>query len=284
MRGRIIGLDECVIDALELLKKTSTKNPKINFKKALVVGSENAAVTGKIIFSNKNYIFADESNYLEKLKGEKLDGCIIISASGKKHAPIIAKEMKKRKIKTILFTNTENSEAGKITNETFIFPSTPEPYTYNTSTYLGMILAYTKEKPAEILKFLKKAKVPSIKKYDSFYIILPEKFEKMKKMFSTKFDELFGPMIKGRVFTYEQTKHAKTVIESDKELFIGLGVDNKMFGTKQLNFDFPKKGDFGTILCLGYYIIGKIQKQNHPWFKESIERYLKKLPKIFEKK
>jgi hypothetical protein len=44
-------------------------------------------------------------------------------------------------------------------------------------------------------------------------------------MFLTKFDELFGPLMSARMFTFEQTKHAKTVVASEPELFINQGCD-----------------------------------------------------------
>ncbi len=277
----LINLDECTINALNLLSKSSFPKIKITFNNPLVVGSGNAAALGKILFHG---VFANESNYLEKLKTEKIDGCILISSSAGKHAPIIAKQMKKKKIKTILLTNNPNGEATKFVNKTYTFPKNTEPYTYNTSTYLGMILAKTGEDPKKILTFLKKIKVPPLKKYNSYYFIVPEKFDPIREFFETKFDELFGPMIQGEAFTYEQTKHAKTVVKSNKELFISLGVENKVFGKNKLNYKLPKSADFGLIFCLGYYLIGKIQKTNKPWFKENIENYVKEASKLFNEK
>jgi hypothetical protein len=277
----LINLDKCVINALDLL--SSSKFPKIKniFKNPLIVGSGNAAAIGKILFHG---IFANESNYLEKLKTEKIDGCILISASAGKHSPIIAKQMKKKKIKTILLTNNPKGKATKFVDKTYVFPKNIEPYTYNTSTYLGMILAKTNEDPQKILNFLKKLKIPALKKYNSYYFIVPEKFDPIRELFETKFDELFGPMIQGEAFTYEQTKHAKTLVKSNKELFISLGVDNKAFGKNKLNSKLPKWADFGLIFCLGYYIIGKIQESNKPWFKENIENYVKEASKLFNEK
>ena len=55
-------------------------------------------------------------------------------------------------------------------------------------------------------------------------------------MLWTKFDELFGPMITTRVYTPEQTKHAKTVIDSDTELFISFGYENMLFGKEQIEY------------------------------------------------
>lgn len=278
---KVNNLDECVIGALKLLSKSEILKIKINFKNPLVVGSGNAAALGKILFHG---VHANESNYLEKLKTEKIDGCILISASGGKHSHTIAKLMKKKKIKTILLTNNPAGKATKFVNKMYVFPKNIEPYTYNTSTYLAMILSKTSENPEKILNFLKKIKVPNLKKYKSYYFIVPEKFDLIREFYETKFDELFGPMIQGEAFTYEQTKHAKTIIESSKELFIGIGVNNKIFGKKRLNYKLPKSADFGLIFCLGYYLIGKIQKSNPPWFKKNIRNYIKKASRIFKEK
>lgn len=277
----LINLDECTVNALELLSESKLPKIKSTFKNPLVVGSGNAAAIGEILFRG---VFANESNYLEKLKTEKVDGCILISASAGKHAPIIAKQMKKKKIKTILLTTNPKGEATKLVDKTYTFPKNIEPYTYNTSTYLGMILSKTGEDPKKILAFLKKIKTPSLKKYNSYFFIVPEKFDRVRELFETKFDELFGPMIQGEAFTYEQTKHAKTVVKSNKELFISLGVSNKVFGKNKLNYNLPKWADFGLIFCLGYYLIGKIQETNEPWFKENIENYVKEASKLFKEK
>ncbi|MCD4771053.1 hypothetical protein K8R30_01405 [archaeon] len=274
----LINLDKCTINALELFLKVKIPKIKTSFRKPLVVGSGNAAALGEILFDG---IYADESNYLEKLRAEKVDGCILISASAGKHSHIIAREMKKRKIGTILLTNNPNGKATKFVDKIYAFPKNIEPYTYNTSTYLGMILAKTGENPKKILNFLEKIKVPELGKYNSYYFIVPEKFDLIREFFETKFDELFGPMIQGEAFTFEQTKHAKTVVKSDRELFISLGVDNEIFGGNRLNYELPKWADFGLLFCLGYYLIGKVQGANEPWFKENIERYVKEASEIF---
>lgn len=278
---KMIDLDECVINSLNLFSKIKIPKFSINFKRPLVVGSGNAAITGKILFSDKDCVFADESNYLQKIKSHKIDGCILISASGGKHSPVIAKQMKKRKIRTILITNNKSSKASKFVDKLFVFPKNIEPYTYNTSTYFGMILGKTKENPKKILNFIKKIKIPSLKNYKSFCIIIPENFENSKEMLQTKFDELFGSEIQGRIFTYEQTKHAKTIVSSDKELFVGLGVENKIFGRKKLNIKIPSNFNDVGFLSVAYYLIGKIQKYNKPYFKENIEKYVKEVSKIF---
>jgi hypothetical protein len=283
----IIDLDRCVIDALNLFSKNKLpKLPVIKFKRPLVVGSGNAAVTGKILFAEKDAVFADESNYKDKLKRVKaIDGCVLISSSGKKHSPLIAKEMKKKKIPVVFITNNPESEACKYAEESIVFPKNSEPYTYNTSTYLGMILSKTKENPKEILRLIEKIKdkLPtSLSEYDSFFFIVPDKFEVIREMYLTKFDELFGSKVMGRAFTLDQTKHAKTLVPSDKELFISLVEKNEVFGTARLNIELPKNTDYGTLMCVGYYIIGQIQKQKPQYYKENIENYAKEVSNIFK--
>ena len=279
-------LDKVVIDALNLFKKSKLPKLNLKYKRPLVLGSGNAAVTGRIIFVDKDAIFADEGNYKQKLKAIKnIDGAILLSASGGKHAPIIAKDLKKRKIETVLITNNPNAEANQFVKKSFFYPKNTEPYTYNTSTYMGMILGKTKESPQKILNLIKKTKTPkNLKKFNAFYIIVPTEFDNVRELFQTKFDELFGPIINGRVFTIEQTKHAKTVVPSDKEFFIGLGYNNKLFGKKQnrLNVTLPKSAGPATVMALGYYIIGQIQKQHPNYFKNNITNYTKQTSKMFK--
>ncbi|MBI2452122.1 hypothetical protein HYV50_03530 [Candidatus Pacearchaeota archaeon] len=63
----LIDLDECVINALNLFSRVNLPNLNFlkEFKKPLVIGSGNASVTGKIIFSEQDTVLADESNYKE---------------------------------------------------------------------------------------------------------------------------------------------------------------------------------------------------------------------------
>lgn len=286
-KDNLINLDECVINALNLFiskKLVDIKFPK--FKRPLIVGSGNALVSGKIMFESSDAVFADESTYKQKLDAiHGIDGAILISASGGKHAPIIAKELKKRKIKVILLTTNENAEAKEFADKTFVTPKNTEPYTYNTSTYLGMILSHAQEDPKMILDHIQNKIEPFIPdkfaNYDAIYILVPDEFDTTREMFLTKFDELFGSKISGRVFTPDQTKHAKTVVPSDTELFIGLGVANQTFGKKHLNFTLPVDAKHASIIAIGYYIIGKIQRQNKPYYKENILEYTKQASKIF---
>ena len=287
MESHIIDLDECVINALHFL--VNEKLPKIKikrYKQILAVGSENAYITAKILFPDA--IFANESNFHEKLKKmHRGDLCVLVSASGGKHAPMIAKDAKRKGMHVLLITNNSDALAKPFAHDVLVFDKIEEPYTYNVSTYLGMMLSRTNEKPMDILKFLKgiRDKIPQdLANYDSFFFIIPEQFEVMKDMITTKFDELFGSKVSARVFTFEQAKHAKTVVPNEKELFISLGVTNNLFGRNRLNFDIPKNANYVFFMALAYFIVGYIQKQNPPYFRENIERYAEETSRVFGQK
>lgn len=277
-------LDICVLGALEFLtNKKLPSIPKIE-KRILVIGSGNALDTGKIIFQENDALYENQDTYKEKIK--KINSAILISSSGAKHAPEMANTLKQKKVKTILLTNNQKAPASKFVSDTLVFPKQREPYTYNTSTYLSMILSSTKESPSKIYKEIKKIKTKKdFSKYKAFYIIVPSKFSFICEMFNTKFDELFGPEILGKAFTEEQIKHAKTVVSSKEELFVSLGVKN-IYGkeTQRLNIKLPRNSGYATIMSMGYYLIGKIQKQHKPFFKNNIKKYTKKASKIFKQK
>lgn len=279
----LIDLDECVLRALNLF--IEKKLPRLQlgrYTRPLVVGSGNAAVTGRVLLHKQDAVFADESTYKTRIKAAKPDGAVLISASGAKHAPVIAKELKRRNIETRLLTCAPDAPAAKFADHVFVFPKQPEPYTYNVSTYLGMVLARTKEDPRKIKAHIRKLRVPkNIGAYNAYFLIVPAEFDAMREMFSTKFDELFGPMVNGRVFTPEQTKHSKTVVQSDKELFISFGYENELWGTKRLNLSLPKNAGFGMMMACAYYVIGRIQKDKPPYFKQHIGRYVKKASELF---
>ncbi len=119
-------LDEVVLGALTFFK--SAKLPEVDFaqfKRPLVVGSGNAAVVGRLLFDDVDAVFADESSYTEKLTHiPALDGAVLISASGSKHAVGIAKTLKERGLRTLLLTNNKNAPAREIVGDdsTFVFP------------------------------------------------------------------------------------------------------------------------------------------------------------------
>jgi hypothetical protein len=284
-------LDEVTLGALQLLMDTPL--PQVDFhqfSRPLVVGSGNAAVTGKLLFDDVDAVFADESSYLQKLSTiPAIDGAFLLSASGGKHALEIAQMLRQKAIPTILLTNNQHAPALEFIPETsaFVFPKNREPYTYNTSTYMGMILSKTHEDPEAILHFIETVVTPRVPDnfatYGAFYFLVPEAHNSVREMFQTKFDELFGPRVKGRIFTTEQTKHAKTVIPLDSELFISFGVENSFFGAQKnrLHIPLPEDAGYAAMMAIGYFVIGHIQKQLPPFYKNRIEAYAQETSEAF---
>jgi hypothetical protein len=284
-------LDVCVSAALELYmeERVPEFNPAL-VKRPLVIGSGNAALAGRILFEDHDAVFADESSYEEQIEAHpEIENAVLISASGGKHATVIAKDLSKRKKNLWLLTNNPKAPAREFVPDAqeFLFPKNREPYTYNTSTYMGMILSSTGETPAHIYEHIQKEIPPIVPEnlgtYTSFFLILPPREFSVAGMLLTKFDELFGARVMGRVFTVEQAKHGKTIVSSDKELFISFGTPNELFGNPEsrLHIPLPRMSGHAAMMAIGYYIIGQIQKQHPPYFKDRIETYTKQATSVF---
>lgn len=295
----LIDLDRCVLNALDLFTDPRTKFPRPNlakFKRPLVVGSGNAIATGRIIFDRYDAVFADEGTYRGKLDAiESIDGVVLLSASGGKHAPVIAGDVRSRGREIMLFTCNPSPPAKDDVNELYVFPSRPEPYTYNTSTYMGMMMACLIRQPRvearRIREHLRTVVDPILKKfgkrfggYNALFLLVPEELELIRTMLTTKFIELFGRRLARDVFTWEQSKHATTVVETPKELFIAFGRENTVLGKERLNVPLPKNCTYPGIMAVGYYVIGRLQAQKPPWFKRSIESFTKRASEAFGQK
>lgn len=280
-KDNLLDLDVVTLGALELFEEQGLPKIKLpNFENPIIAGSGNAKVTAKILFGDKNPVFVDENNYKNISKSTKSDGVLIFSASGEKHAPIIAKYFLSLNIPTYLITCNENSSTQKILpkNHTIITPKNKEPYTYNTSTYMGWLLAITQEDPKKIREFIEKKVKPKIKNnlfnYNAFLLITPNKFEKVNGLFETKFIELFGRRIARDVKTYEELKHAVTVVPYEKELCIKFSKGEEiLFKGDILEIPIPNNANYATMMAIGYFVIGNIQKQNYPYFKKNINEY-----------
>lgn len=77
---------------------------------------------------------------------------VVVSASGEKHAPIILEAAKKHGKKTFLISSSQKSTGREMADDSIIMPKIREPYTYNTSTYFGYILAENPELNLEKLR------------------------------------------------------------------------------------------------------------------------------------
>ena len=131
------------------------------------------------------------------------------------------------------------------------------------------------------MKLLKKERHGSkIKKY---YLVVPEEFEGVIRLLNVKFMELFGRNIVRDVETFEYVPHATTVVPAN-ELFITFGRKmNPAFGKNQLLIPLPKNANYATMMAVGYYVVGKIQKAHPAWFKKNIVNYMKMASKEFGK-
>ncbi len=284
-------LDVVVLGALELFEQDGIPRlPQLPEGQILIVGSVNAAAAGRIVGEKRNAIFADESDYKDILaKSNSVQAAVLISASGGKHAIEIARHLKQKNIRTILITHNLNALAKEYIEpaDVVIFPKNREPYTYNTSTYLGVILASTQEDPHAIRSYIENTVAPAIPEnltnFDAFYITVPSHFRHMVPMLMAKFDELFAPRVSGRVFTVDHAKHATTVVKSSTEFFISLGEDKILFGPPEnrLVIPLPPNASYGFLMAVSYYVIGCIQKQHPPYFKEGIVEYCNRASTLF---
>ena len=280
---KIDNLDQVVLAGLDFM--TKNKVAPLNFKKypaCFVVGSVNAFNTGQMLFHGQAALFANEGNFLDMLKiyrpmikSGEIKEAIIISASGEKDSIWEVKAAKRAGLKTTLLTCSPESSGVKLADKNFCFRKISEPYSYNFSTYLGMILSTTKERPDEIIKFLDKLKIKiDFKKYSFFTFILPDKFKAIADMINVKNDELFGPYSSLRAYPEGKARHAKFICQSNKELIISFGKNN-FFGpvAQRLEISIPDKANFAFVLSLSYYLCGLIQKSKPPYFKKGLVDY-----------
>lgn len=281
-------LDVAVRGALELFQEVSLPTIDIaRYQQPLVVGSGGSEATGRIVFEQTHALFASESTVEHMLaRVPAIDRVVLISASGTKHAPDIVRVAHAHNKPITLITNSPQSPARSMLHESagdevLVFPKNTEPYTYNTSTYLGMVLAQTGESPAEIEHFIDThidtLDVSMLGNYDGFYITVPARFGGIIRLFSLKFIELFGRRIARDIETDEYSrKHATTVVPHDKELFITFGQDTGLpvESGQHLVVPLPANAQYGALMAIGYYVIGKIQGAHPAYFKEHIHAYI----------
>ncbi len=273
--------------AIELFEQTAVPITESIPPSTLVIGSGNALSVGRII-SHEKAFYADETNYKDVLADKKgmIDRVLLISASGGKHSIEIAAWVKESGVPLVLYTNTATPRAGEYipTENIVVFPKNREPYTYNVSTYLGMILAQTKERAGDLGHHIATL-LPTLPKnfasYDSFFFLLPASHRLVAPMLLTKFDELFGSRVSARAFTIEEAKHAKTLISNEKELFISIGVPHNPFAENTLFIPMPASSDYAAYMCTAYAIIGMIQAQHPPYYMEHIREYVRRSSEVF---
>lgn len=291
----IISLKENVIAALDFFIKNKPTSINLSqYQLPFVIGSGNAYNTGLILFSQKAAIFADESNFKRLIEAYKpviqkglITQAVIISASGGKDSVWEIELAKEYGLKTILLTTKGQSEAAKKADIVYVFKSIAEPYTYNVSTYMGMVLSSTEESPSNIKEFILSLKLPNnFNEYSAYSFVIPDKFQAICPMLDIKKSELFGPHLSLRAFSQGHARHAKFVIRSEKELVISLGEKNLYFGHPDHRFDIPLPDffNYGGVIALTYYLVGVIQEGKPGYYKDNIEAYTKDYgPKAYGK-
>ena len=200
-------LDEIVIDTLHLYQATPSlsKLDLSQFHTPLVVGSNNGYYTGRILFRDVGAYFAVESEVERKLENiTSITDVVVVSASGEKHAPMILNAAKKYGKKTFLISSSESSSGRTLADKSIIMPKIREPYTYNTSTYFGYMLAETPELElvklrefligdlqdtlrTTFLSFSAGESVLDFSAFKSFFIVLPDQFVLLREMLEVKF-------------------------------------------------------------------------------------------------
>lgn len=283
-------LDVAVLGALELCAETPLTPLQIDASPLLILGSGNAFMAAQILFSGRaDCQFADESTYTTALSCGTHTAVVVVSASGGKHAVPMVEAALSRGLPTYLLTNSAVAPAAAaLPSEcVFTYPKNREPYTYNTSTYLTPLCAAEAADAEAITAYIKRHVTPlllrNFEDYSAYTLLLPKQYIHVREMARTKFDELFGPMVTGRVFTGEEVKHAKTVVQSGEELFISFGVDNRYYGLmkNRLHIPLPADATYTAVIAIVYFVIGRIQAAQPPYFAQQIERYAETASKIF---
>lgn len=274
-------LDQIVIETVDFFAHTPPPSFDISkFSLPFVVGSGNALSTGKILFSGQAAIFADESTFASMVKSyqpviEKglITDVVVISASGEKDSVWELELAKKLKLKTTLLTCKPKSTASDIADTVYTYKSIAEPYTYNTSTYLGMILSTTGEKAQDIKACIDTLQIPAnFREYEAYAFLLPDEYIYVGPMIEIKRDELFGPHVMIRAVTQGHARHAKFVHPWEKELVISVGTKNEFFGDPDHRWEIPlpQNARFGTMIALTYYLCGQIQRAKPNYFMQHI--------------
>lgn len=280
-------LDSTVYDALALLGKGVPAFPNIPFKRPLVIGSGNALETGRIIFRDVPATFASESKYDGALRVYEPDGAVLISASGGKHSTHIAHTLVSRGIRTLLLTHTGGAPAASELppSDVYVFPKNVEPYTYNTSTYFGLIAAKDAADSTEAVHAVDSALAQLPENYGSYRaytFVLPSQYSLAVPMLRTKLSELFGGELAGRVFAEEDLKHAKTTIFMKDELYVLCGdASDAILYPESPRARIPLSEGYLAALAVTYALIGRLQSLKPPYFKDNIEQYVAQASRVF---
>jgi len=298
-------LDYYVKEALKFLtkqeKKQKLKLPKS--KHTLVIGSQTGLLTGRIVYrfyrsnDKDKRIFSHAKEVLAQYeidaKKDILEDVTIVSASGSRQVVDVAEYAitKKLRVNAILCkdgSDLEKDLGAKINMIKIEQPKEAEPPTVNTVTYGAMIQALTnkKEKISKIKSQCELLKEPKggYKKFEAFSVIFTDRMPEVAEMVDWKLrGEKIGRCIGSMATHLTNFMHGAAITDSDKELYIGVGLTKKekdVFNqvlmpipkTRKHYVDVPR--NFGPLgfMMIGYSIVGQIQKK-YPAFQNNVEEY-----------
>jgi hypothetical protein len=262
MNQKIKHLDFYVTETIKNLKGWKYPELKIvKSEKNVFLGSGSAACVAKLFAEKFNGTALNVSNYQRFFKrnvGKKFVSINIVNASGGKDGLEMAKFFKETGLKSNLITCNPNAPAKKLVKSTYVFPALLEPPTYNVSTYSSMIYWLFKEDLKKIKNFLKKLKIPNLRKYKYAFFLAADKYAVIAEMAARKIAETLegigsnGDGISNGLhgMLRQPNKNRLTFCLNQK-----YPLKNKGGETYELNID----SYLGLMLCV-YYIIGKNQK------------------------
>ncbi len=247
---------------------------------ALAVGSGNAAATARVLFPTA--LHATESSYTQLLPHVKT--VLVVSASGAKHAPLIVRTAREAGKRVLLVTTRQDAPAAAFASRVIRTPALDEPYSYNVSTYAGM-LALLREDHAwrSVPRYAKRLDAFTLPvRPRMITIVVPDAAFWMIPFLLTKGDELFAARLPLRVFTLSELMHAKTIIPHPREVFLLLGVKSPFFLKDRLVLRVPfPSASHAVHLLMAYAVIGRIQEIMPDWFGRHIAAYTARLHQIF---
>ncbi|RLI97774.1 MAG: hypothetical protein DRO99_02445 [Candidatus Aenigmatarchaeota archaeon] len=288
MPPEVATMDEYVRRAIDFFEQAG--DYELNLPESdhtLVVGSQNGYLAGRVIYRFAGRVFSHAAEVLAKYeidtKKDILGDVTIVSASGSRNIVPIAGYALDAGLPVNVIVCKEDSEVkrefGDRINEILV-PATDEPPTINTSTYGRMVQGITHEDMKTIRKAIRDAPEPEggYGRFGAFSLILPDNMPEVAEMARWKINgEILGRQA-GTIAAYKTNMmHGAGVIDSEKELYVGIGAKCDEFGTTRgATHHIGVPDGFGPLgyMLLSYHIIGMIQKQ-YPAFQERIWEYKK---------
>jgi len=276
---KIKHLDYFVIKTLNHLE--GWKYPKLKIEKSdsnVFLGSGNAGNVATLFAEKFNGIYLNASNYkrfFEKTIKKDFASINIINASGGKDGVNMASFLSEKGFSSNLITCNKNAPAKKFIKEenVFVFPSFIEPPTYNVSTYGSMIYWLFRENIKAIKDFIKKLKIPNLRKYKYIFFLSSDKYSAIAKMTTTKVLETLEG-IGANSDGFSNGSHGMLVQPNKNRLIFCL---NQEYDKKENIFQLNIESYLGLLLS-SYYIIGKNQTQRDT--KNILKSYQKTAEKL----